>query len=205
MSAEIVARAVAAAKAKASFRVYPPTCTVRCHGLPIFRSQTARDLACLLDINPSVLMWRCMPPAIEVDGVSYVADFLVLTEDGKSWLFDAPDRNSNTDPQSIREAALAVELRYRLLEPEEVYDGFRLRNAKDLLRYGAHRATLDDRLRVLAALDEQGALTVSDCLRAIRESNPTAALASMILQGVLEVELDDALISPATMVRRIRP
>lgn len=205
MSAEIVTGALAAARARSSLRIYTPTCTVKCQGLPIFRSQASRDLACLLDVNPSVSGWSCMPAAIEVGDILHVADFFVRDEDGVSWLFDAPDKDANCEPQCLREAARNKDLRYRRLKPEEIYDGFRLRNAKDLLRYGAHRATLDDRLRVLAALDEQGALTVSDCLRAIRESNPTAALASMILQGVLEVELDNALISPATMVRRICP
>ncbi|WP_201271923.1 hypothetical protein [Sinorhizobium meliloti] len=44
----------------------------------------------------------------------------------------------------------------------------------------------------------------ADCLRVLRETQPVAALASLILQGLVEVELDDALIGPETMVRRIR-
>lgn len=43
----------------------------------------------------------------------------------------------------------------------------------------------------------------TDCLRAFRETQPVAALASMILQGLVEVELDGELIGPETMVRRI--
>ncbi|MBD9538935.1 hypothetical protein IB276_05705 [Ensifer sp. ENS04] len=204
MSAAIISGALAAARAKVSFRAYSPTCTVKCEGLPIFRSQVARDLACLLDVNPSIVGWSCMPPAIEIDGVFHVVDVAARDENGVCWLFDAPDNILICHPKDIKEAAWGRGFRYHQLQSDEIYTGFRLRNAKDLLRYGAHEATLDDRLCLLTALEEHGALAVSDCLRAIRESKPTAALASMILQGVVEVELDDALIGPSTMVRRIR-
>ncbi|WP_429818088.1 hypothetical protein [Ensifer sp. B1-9] len=204
MSSEIVRGALAAAKAKATFRIYSPTCTVKCDGLPMFRSQTARDLACLLDINPSVVTWICMPQAIVVGDQPFVADFLAQNEDGERWLFDAPDRRSDERYGGIAEAARENSLRYRKVLPDELYDGHRLRNAKDLLRYGNHQPALGDRIRLLAALDEQGSLTVSDALNTIRESNPVASLASMILHGFLEVDLDSAPIGPETVVRRIR-
>ena len=41
-------------------------------------------------------------------------------------------------------------------------------------------------------------------LGAIRETQPVAALASLILQGFVEVELDEEIIGPETLVRRIR-
>jgi hypothetical protein len=91
-----------------------------------------------------------------------------------------------------------------VLSRVEIYDGFRLRNARDLLRYTGHNVPLGDRVRVLAALDENGSLALSELLGAIRETQPVAALASMILRGFLEIELDDALIGPETQVRRIR-
>lgn len=204
MSAAIAGKALAAARLKTSLRLYSPACTVKCDGIPIFRSQTARDLACLLDLNPSVVRWICMPPPVEADGNLYVADFAVWDADGASWLFDAPDRDQGFNPAHLKEAAQKKGFLYRRVDCVEIYEGFRLRNAKDLLRYGTHKATLDDRIRVMAALEEHGSLTVLDCLSAIRETKPTAALASMILQGLLEVELDGELIGPGTMVRRIR-
>ncbi len=77
-------------------------------------------------------------------------------------------------------------------ESSEIYDGYRLQNAKDLLRYVNYSVPLGDRMRVLAILEEQGPLPFGDCLRIIRETQPVAALASMILRGFVEVELDEA-------------
>jgi hypothetical protein len=86
----------------------------------------------------------------------------------------------------------------------ELSVGFRLRNAKDLLRYGFYRATLGDRVRLLAALDEMGSLTVAECMAAFQEGKPMPSLASMALHGFISIELDQALIGPETAVRRIR-
>lgn len=93
--------------------------------------------------------------------------------------------------------------RYRLLERDEIYGGFRLRNAKDLLRYAGTVTPLGDRLRLLAALDEHGSLPVAECLKAFQEVRPAAGIASLILHDYVEVDLDDAPIGPETAVRRI--
>jgi hypothetical protein len=85
---------------------------------------------------------------------------------------------------------------------EERDAGYRLRNARDLLRYGNFRCPLGDRIRVMAALDEVGSFTVAEGLGLFRECSPMAGLASLVLQRILTLELDDALISPDTLVRR---
>jgi hypothetical protein len=36
-------------------RFYYPLATIKCAGTPSFRSQDARDLACLLDVDPDVV------------------------------------------------------------------------------------------------------------------------------------------------------
>jgi hypothetical protein len=38
----------------ASSLLFPPRGTVRCDGPPLFRTRAARDLACLLDVDPDV-------------------------------------------------------------------------------------------------------------------------------------------------------
>ncbi|MDK1386572.1 hypothetical protein QN224_14270 [Sinorhizobium sp. 8-89] len=124
--------------------------------------------------------------------------------DGHWWMLDAFDRKLPTEAAAIAEAATQLSHRYRVVDRSEIYDGFRLRNAADLLRYAGHNVPLGDRVRLLAVLDEHGSLSFADCLRVLRETQPIAALASLILQGLVEVELDDALIGPETMVRRIR-
>mgnify|MGYP000391715977 FL=1 len=62
---------------------------------------------------------------------------------------------------------------------------------------------LGDRLKLLAALEEHGTLTVAECLTAFSETRPIGGFASMVLNGFLVVDLEDGLIGPGTAVRRI--
>ncbi len=192
-----------AARNSASIRTYHPSGTVKCEGVRLFRSQVARDVGCILDVNPSVTTWRCMPPPFGTGGIAHVPDFQVFDEDGATLYLDAPDRIVSMDVAVIASEAAHINARYRLLDRAEIYDGFRLRNARDLLRYASHDAPLGDRLRLLTALDEHGSLPLSDCLRAFLETKPVAGIASLILHGFIEVDLDGAPLSPETVVRRI--
>jgi hypothetical protein len=170
----------------------------------VFRSAPARDLASVLDINPSITAWECGSRQIVHGGMRHRADFTAYDSDGTVWLMDAPDRKLKIQEGALAACARALGLRYRHVEHSEVYDGFRLRNAKDLLRYCGHDVPLGDRVRLLALLDENGSLTFGECLQAIRETKPVATLASLILHGFIEVDLDDALIGPETKVTRMR-
>ena len=195
---------VATARSRGAVQVYFPIPTIKCVGPRLYRSQSARDLACILDVNPSVASWTCMPRALEVGGTPHVPDFEVVNDDERRWFADAPDRGDNVDVDLIERAAVADGAAYRLVDSEEIYSGPRLRNAKDLLRYGDHRPSLGDRIRLLAILEEEGCLTVAEALRLFQESKPMVGLAAMILHEMVEVDLDDALIGPGTAVRRIR-
>lgn len=176
--------------------------TVKGPSRPVFRSNAAADLSCLLDLNPEVMSWSCLTAELPERG--YVPDFLMDDTAGGRWILDAPGKKLPAELDAMSADAARQGAQYRQFEPSEIYGGFRLQNAKDLLRYVSHSLPLGDRIRVLATLDEQGPLPFGDCLRIIRETNPVAALASMILQGFIEVELDEALLGPETMVRRIR-
>jgi hypothetical protein len=55
----------------------------------------------------------------------------------------------------------------------------------------------------LAALDEHGSLPLSECLNAFHETKPVAGVASLILRGFVDVNLDDGPLGPETSVRRI--
>ncbi|WP_234901925.1 hypothetical protein [Agrobacterium rubi] len=46
-------------------------------------------------------------------------------------------------------------------------------------------------------------MTVVECLSAFTETKPIGGLASMILTGFVEVDLDESLIGPGTQVKRI--
>ena len=192
-----------AARNSASIRIFHPVGTVKCDGVPLFRSQAARDVGCILDMNPSVTAWRCMPSPFGAGGIAYVPDFQVFDEDGATLYLDAPDRAVSVDVTVIASEAKRIDARYQLLERAEIYDGFRLRNAKDLLRYAGTVTPLGDRLRLLAALDEHGSLPLAECLKTFQETKPVAGIASLILHGYVEVDLDEAPLGPETAVRRI--
>lgn len=171
---------------------------------PAYRSAAARDLGIILDVNPTVTAWECGSRQIGVGSMRHRADFTVHDVDGTIWLMDAPDRNPKAEEAVLDACARALGLRYRKVDRSEIYDGFRLRNAQDLLRYGSLQVPLGDRVRLLAVLDENGSLTFGECLQIFRETKAVAALASMIPHGFIEVDLDDALIGPETRVTRMR-
>jgi len=188
---------------RASPRFYYPLATIKCAGSPIFRSQDARDFACLLDVDPDVASWSCDGVELSYGGETYLTDFVVTGVDGRTFVVDVA-RQLPRPPDWIELAVGREGHGYRPVAMKEFADSYRLRNTKDLLRYGFYRCPLGDRIRLLAALDEMGSLTVAESLAACREGHPMGCLAALILQGFLEIELDDALIGPDTAVRRIR-
>lgn len=176
--------------------------TIKSVGPALFRSEHARDFACLLDVDPEVVQWGSSPPLLRDGGDEYQLDFVVVTNSG-SFLIDVGHEGPRPPPW-VKSLAESMGHQYRPVAMADLEGSFRLRNAKDLLRYGFYRPPLGDRIRLLAALDDMGSLTVAECMSAVREGRPMPTLASLILQGFLEIDLDDALISPETQVRRIR-
>ena len=67
--------------------IYTPMATIKCDGRAQFRSQQARDFACLLDLDPDVARWSTAPPLLQNGDDEYKVDFIVLTEGG-SFLID---------------------------------------------------------------------------------------------------------------------
>lgn len=186
------------------YRPFPPYSTLKCLGEPLFRDKHSRQYACLLDLDPEVITWKCMPQAIVNDSNSvrpqwWHVDFAVETSDeallvniwqtakgGPGWLSGVADR-----------------MGYRLQHVSMLdLDPVRLQNAVDLMRYVGCEVPLGDRVRILAALDEAGTLTLAETLSVMRESRPMHSVASLILSGVLEVDLSEALLGPDSVVRR---
>lgn len=179
--------------------------TLKCEGMPQFRSSVARDFAYLLAVDPAVTSWATRPPSLAVEDRLHVADFKVMDADGVPWILDCFDQNLYELTPAIKRAACAYGYRHRVVERAELYDGYRLQNAKDLLRYANFRVSLAERVRLLAMLDDQGSLTLSECAVIVSGKYGVAVVASLVLQGLLEVDLDAAMLGPETMVRRIRP
>ncbi len=186
-----------------SAHTFYPAATVKCEGSQRYRSQVARDVACLLDVDPTVVSWRCNSTPFLCSSGYRAPDFEVIYTDGSTRFVDSPDCADHFDETLQQSIATAVGASYALLSLNDVYDGFRLQNAKDLLRYGNFAAPLGDRLRLLGGLDDHGSMTLTECLRAFQESRPVPGLASLILRGYVEVDLDGAPLGPETVVRRI--
>lgn len=191
--------ALYAAYEVASTKLYYPRGTVRCSADPMFRSRPARDLGCILDVDPDVVGWLCLPLEFQTELGPHVPDFLVDYEDGARLYLDAVEEAVAPE---IPEGAALAGLRYRAVPRREVEEGFRLANARDMLRYARCRTPLNDRIRMLSVLEEAGALAVSDCFQVFREVQPMTGISWMALHRLLSLDLDEAMIGPDTIVRR---
>jgi hypothetical protein len=169
----------------------------------VFRSQQARDLACLLDLDPSVREWSCLTLTLRSDGAAHVPDFTVIREKGAS-LVDAVGSVGASSAGWIEAEAVRRGYAYERVAAGGIGAGVRLANARDLLRYARWQCPLGDRVRLLAALDEFASMTVAECLPAFRETVPIAGLSSLILHRFVEIDLDESRIGPETVVRRCR-
>ncbi|ANL33931.1 hypothetical protein [Rhizobium phaseoli] len=182
---------------------FRPFGTVRCSNPSYFRNQLARDLGCLLDVDDSAVAWCCRPHGmddilLDIGWKGPPPDFLVSYPNGRDVYLHAVEGEG--DPE-VTEAAACRRLSHRYVRASEITAGFRLRNAKDLLRYANYQTPLGDRIRLLAALEQEGSATVAECLSVFREIPPMAGLSSLILNRFVAVDLDAALIAPHTVVR----
>jgi len=191
--------ALYAAYEEASAKLYYPRGTVRCSADPLFRSRSARDLGCILDVDPNVVAWLCLPTEFKTELGPHVPDYLVDYDDGTRILLDAVEEAER--PELTEGAALAG-YRYRGVPRAEIENGYRLANARDMLRYAQTRTPLNDRMRMLSVLDEVGSWTVAEALNVFREVPPMTGVAWMVLHRLLTVELDEAMIGPETVIRR---
>ncbi|WP_315857474.1 hypothetical protein [Rhizobium leguminosarum] len=57
-------------------------------GSPLFRSQDARDFACLLDLDPDVLSWTRVGVELSYGGETYTTDFVVKGTDDRTFAVD---------------------------------------------------------------------------------------------------------------------
>jgi hypothetical protein len=180
-------------------RVYFPIATIKSVGDLQFRSQLARDVACLFDIDEDVMSWSCQPITFAYGDEPYVADFKVVRPDRETLVFVVDD---GQPPDWVVEQARQLGSAFELVGRNDLPVG-RLRNAKDLLRYAGYDVPLGDRIRILAALEELGSLSVAECMSAFQETRAIAGLAKLILEREVEINLYVA-ISPETQVRRRR-
>ncbi|MGO7272305.1 hypothetical protein ACCS56_30400 [Rhizobium ruizarguesonis] len=171
------------AYAEASTKRFYPTGTVRCSGEALFRTQLSRDLGCLLDVDPDVVAWMCLPRHVDAEMGPHIFDFLVNYEDGTEVYVDAVDDEDGSS--DITEAAAIAGLRHRF-EYRGQIEGFRLQNARDLLRYARWRTPLNDRIRMLAVLADAGSLQIGECMSVFQEVAPMTTTAPEIVRPMNE-------------------
>ncbi len=188
-----------------TYRSRFPSTTLKCVGPTLYRSHHATGYACLLDLDPEVVSWRCVTRPIADDSYGdepghHFVDFAVQTAH-ETLLVDVwraePDLISWLPRVASQQGFRYQAVSFSSLNP------VRLQNARDLIRYANRESTLGDRIRILAGL-EMGSMSLAECLAAVREGRPMASIAHMILRGLIEVELDDQLLGPDTVVRRAR-
>ena len=179
-----------------------PVATLKAIGRPVFRSQEARDYACLLDLDPDVVSWQSVThPLTDVGDCRghHHVDLEVHTATA-SLMVEVCTGNAAA-PSWLRSTLEECGFHYQMVRFSDL-NPVRVANARDLIGYAKREATLGDRLRVLAALDEMGTLTLAECLTAVREGRAMETIASLILRGHLDVDLDDDLLAPDSVVRR---
>ncbi len=165
---------------------------LRCRGEVAFPSSLSVDVARLLDVDSEVDYWRCR---VAVDGLPFPADFVTYGDRGAEHVFVRPEAVPDADCHDLPPGG-------RVVTPSDI-DPVRLENAKLILPLARWRVSLDDRVRLLAALDEEGSVTLADCLAILRHtSRPVAAVASLALARVVDLDLDTPLGSRTRVIRR---
>jgi hypothetical protein len=184
------------------YRPYFPFATLKCSDHPVFRLREARSYACLLDLDPNVVSWQGVPFPLTDDRSDRTCFVDFIVETAKEHLIvDVSDKEPD-DKSWLADLAGRLGYRYEAVLMSALVEKPRLQNAKDLIRYAGYDAPLGDRIRILAALEEQGTLTLAECLGAVRDGKQMQTIAALILKGHIEVDLDEALLGPDTVVRR---
>lgn len=182
-----------------SLPTFAPRETVRCTGMPRFRSQTARDVGCLLDVDPDVVSWSTGDGTSTL-GADLIAYDLKVIYPERVELVIVTDATALPDGTTAALAGHSL----KLLGPDDIA-GDRLENARELLRYATWSVSLSDRIRLLTALEQEGSLPLSDCLPTIRAGrDPIAAIAALCLHRFVELDLDSGRIGPQTRVAPFR-
>ena len=189
---------------RASQMTFSPRGTVRCRGTPAFRSQAARDAACLFDTDKSVIEWVCMPEVFSRQNDRHIPDFLVERSSCLT-LVDVTSAVGSVPPLWMPEAARETGYRYEAIPEATFRKNHRFINSREMLRYASHDVSLGDRVRLLAFLDEHGPAPLAACLPTIRNGrDAVGVLAALALRRVIDIEIDDALLGPDTLVSRFR-
>lgn len=172
---------------------------LRCVGEAFLATPLAVDLARLLDVDGDVERWSCRSIAAGLPDRPGVV-FEVHRATGTEHLVPSEHADAGGDARDRQPACGTA--RVRVVTRDDI-DPIRLDNAKLILPYARWRVSIDDRVRLLAALDEEGSVTLGECLAIFRNtSRPIAAVAALALARVVDLDLDTPLGSRSRVIRR---
>lgn len=174
--------------------------TVRSVGPLAFKSELARDYACLLDVDDELGSWTCGPIFRDGEGEQFAADFQVMYNNSTEivTIENHTQRVPTWLPQRIHDLRHC----YRHVDRSAI-PPVRLQNAKDLLRYVRVIVSLSDRVRLLSALDEQGSLSLAECQSINMTGRPVPLVASLFLHRFIVFDdIDELPLGPDSRIRR---
>ncbi|MBB3998365.1 hypothetical protein [Aureimonas pseudogalii] len=156
----------------------------------------AIDMARPLDVDPTVDHWSCN---VLIEDGARLANFVTYGALDEQHLILQTASETSPGPRPIPSAV-------RIVTPGDI-DPVRLQNAKLILPFARWRVSLDDRIRLLAVLDEEGSVTLAECLGILRHmSRPVAAavavVAALALAPAVDVDLDEPIGSRTRVIRR---
>ncbi|AVA21345.1 hypothetical protein [Rhizobium sp. NXC24] len=174
--------------------------TVRSVGSLAFKSELARDYACLLDVDDQLGSWTCGPIFRDAEGEQFTADFEVNY--GNSIEIVTIENPGQRLPTWLPHRIHDLGNRYRHVD-RSVIPPVRLQNAKDLLQYARVTVSLSDRVRLLSTLDEQGSLSLAVCQSINMTARAVPVVASLFLQRFIVFDdIDELPLGPDSRVRR---
>lgn len=100
----------------------------------------------MLDVDDDVVAWCCRPYGmddilLEIGWTGPPPDFLVTYANGRNLYLQVTEDEG--DPE-VTEAAACRQLWHRFARATDIRAGFRLQNARDLLRYANYQTPLGD-------------------------------------------------------------
>lgn len=171
------------------------------------RHQLVHDALVQASFDPRVRAIKHLPSA-SFAGAEVALDAIVLTRDDGRFALDVAEARPLRDIDGEGLALLALQaLAVSLLTvtAAEIRSEPRFSNCRLVWSYRAARVGVGLRLRILQTLQDEGPMKLGQLLSAIRSSaDPSPAVMALACVDLIELELCDEPLGPATPVR-LRP
>jgi hypothetical protein len=178
-----------------------------CHkckaAIPI-RHALERDAILQASLEPSVRAIRCRP-APDIHGTAASLISVILDRiDGSFLLVVCETRPRRSDAELDHLTKLLERHGLRLLERDtlDIRREPQFSNARAVWSYERYRIALPDRLRIAAALAEDGPQSIVELEERARPTcDVVAAVCALACEGLVELNIHDAALGPHTIVR----